>query len=525
MDKVTIKETTDIPVINIVLDTLEKSKQALVFCNTRKTAESTAEKIAEEISGRNPELDALSEKALSVLSTPTKQCRRLAFCIKKGIAFHHAGLAAEQRHIVEENFKKGVLKVICSTPTLAMGINLPAFRAIIKDLKRYGGRWGMEYIPALEYHQMAGRAGRPDFNDEYGEAICIATSEKEAEDIVEKFINAPPEKIFSKLAVEPALRTYCLSLVATGYAKSKTDLISFFEKTFYGHQYGDMIALERIISKILKMLEEWEFIDIVGTDAEKSAFVSASDLGKDRITATKLGERVAELYLDPYTAFEIITSLRRATQKPVNEFSFLQMTVSTLELRPLPTVRVAETPNIENELAQRTSELIVAEPSVFEPEYEEFLKSIMLALCLNDWMDEKNEEDILETYNIAPGELHFKRDLADWMLYATEELANLLNFRELLKTIRKTRFRLDKGIKEELVPLARIRGIGRIRARLLFRNGIKDVGDIKKADLTKLSQLLGKKVAENLKEQSGEKIDEPIPEGRRKGQTGISKFD
>jgi helicase len=380
----------------------------------------------------------------------------------------------------------------------------------------------MEYIPALEYHQMAGRAGRPDFNDEYGEAICIANSEKEVEDIIEKFINAPPEKIYSKLAVEPALRTYCLSLIATGFASSKQELLRFFEKTFYGHQYGDMIALEKIINKILKLLEEWEFITIKD---EKSDFVSAKELGKDRIEITKMGERVAQLYLDPYTAFEIITSLRRATQKTVNEFAFLQMCTSTLELRPLPSVRVSETPKIESELAERNSELIVIEPSVFEPEYDEFLKSIKLALCLNDWMDEKNEEEILEGYNIPPGELHLKRDLADWILYASEELANILSFRDLIKTIRKTRFRVDKGVKEELIPLARLKGIGRIRARLLYRNGIKDIGDIKKADITKLGQLLGKKVAENLKEQSGEEIKEPIPEGRRKGQLSVEKFE
>jgi helicase len=149
-----IKELTDSPAINLVLDTLEKNKQALVFCNTRKTAESTAEKIADEIKGKNNELELLSEKILKVLSTPTKQCKRLAYCIKKGIAFHHAGLVSEQRQIVEDSFRKGIIKIICATPTLSFGLNLPAFRSIIKDLKRYGGRWGMEYIPTLEYHQM-----------------------------------------------------------------------------------------------------------------------------------------------------------------------------------------------------------------------------------------------------------------------------------------------------------------------------------------------------------------------------------
>jgi helicase len=283
-----ISEATENPAINIVLDTIKKDKQALVFCNTRKSSEALAEKISHEI--KTKDLNELSEQILKALSAPTKQCRRLASCVKRGIAFHHAGLASKQRELVENNFRKGVIKVICATPTLAFGINMPAFRSIIKDLKRYGGRWGMDWIPTLEYHQMAGRAGRPDFNDEYGEAICIASNESDREQILERFINAGPENIYSKLAAEPALRAYCLSLIATGFAGSKKELIAFFEKTFYAKQYGDMAKLELIIEKILIYLEEWEFIK-----SKKDDFVSANEIGQDKIEATRLGERVAQL--------------------------------------------------------------------------------------------------------------------------------------------------------------------------------------------------------------------------------------
>ena len=520
MKKLTIKEITDSPSINIILDTIELKKQALVFCNTRKSAESTAEKISYKLKS-DKKLEELSEKILKVLSSPTKQCKRLAACVKKGSAFHHAGLVSQQRKLIEDNFRAGIIKVICSTPTLAFGINMPAFRAVIRNLKRYGGRWGMQYIPTLEYHQMAGRAGRPDFNDEYGEAICIAANESDREEILNRFIKAPPEKILSKLAVEPVLRMYCLSLIATGFAKSKNDLVEFFSRTFYGKQYGDMADIENKIEKILKYLEEWEFIK----STSKEDFVSANSFSKneDRIETTKLGQRVSELYIDPYTAFYIITSLRRATQKLTTEFSYIQMAVSTLELRPLSSVRVKEIEKIESELSELSSELITLEPSVFEPEYDEFLKSVKTSLALKAWMDEKNEDDILEEFNLTPGELHVKRDLCNWILYAAEELANLLNFRNIIKHIRKTRFRLDKGIKEELIPLARIKNIGRVRARKLYRNGIKNIGDIKKTNIAKLSQLLGRKTALNLKEQVGEKIKK-VSKGKRKGQTSIEKY-
>lgn len=529
MKKVEIANITNEPAIDIALDTIKIGKQALVFCNTRRSSESSAEKIAKQQKSENKELKNISEKILKVLSSPTKQCRRLAYCVERGSAFHHAGLASEQKKIIENNFRDGHIKIICSTPTLAMGINLPAFRTIIKDLKRYGGRWGLQYIPTLEYHQMAGRAGRPDFNDEFGEAICIAKTDAESLEILEKFINAPAEKIYSKLAVEPALRTYCLSLISTGYCKSKQALLDFFKKTFYGHQYGDMIKLEQIINKILNYLEEWEFIKVIGktndleNDFVSADFVSANDVGKNKLDITILGQRVAQLYLDPYTAHYIITALRRATQKVTCEFSFVQLACSTIELRPLPTVRVKEIDRIEATLNEYSTDLITIEPSVFEHDYDDFLKSVKLSIVLNSWMDEKNEDEILDEFNIAPGELHAKKNLLDWILFASEEICKLLNFNDLIKVIRKTRFRLTKGVKEELIPLARLKNVGRVRARKLFRNGVKDVGDIKTVDVTKLKQILGEKMALNLKKQVGQEVEE-VRKGKRKGQLGLGKY-
>src|SRR3989338_11341538 len=103
MKKVKIDEKTDNAVLNIALDTLKIGKQALVFASTKKSAEKTAEEISKKIKGESDALNMLSEDALNALSRPTKQCERLAFCLKKGIAFHHAGLLEKQRNIIEEN--------------------------------------------------------------------------------------------------------------------------------------------------------------------------------------------------------------------------------------------------------------------------------------------------------------------------------------------------------------------------------------------------------------------------------------
>ncbi|MFH1682643.1 MAG: hypothetical protein ABIA37_02490, partial [Candidatus Woesearchaeota archaeon] len=75
--------------IYLALETIRMKKQALVFVPSRASAEKTAEDISNQTKLMFPEL---ANQILKVSSTPTKQCRRLANCIKKGIAFHHAGL-------------------------------------------------------------------------------------------------------------------------------------------------------------------------------------------------------------------------------------------------------------------------------------------------------------------------------------------------------------------------------------------------------------------------------------------------
>ena len=92
-----ILEKTSDPVINLALDTIEIKKQALVFVNAKRSAEKVAEDISKKAPLKSSELDKLSESILKVISKPTKQCERLAGCVKHGIAFHHAGLHSKQK--------------------------------------------------------------------------------------------------------------------------------------------------------------------------------------------------------------------------------------------------------------------------------------------------------------------------------------------------------------------------------------------------------------------------------------------
>lgn len=517
MESVDIDDEFDSAVLNIALDTLKIGKQALIFVNTKKSAEKTAEEISKKVKGENKILKDLADESSGALSKPTKQCERLAFCIKKGIAFHHAGLVHRQKDIVEENFRSGTIKIICCTPTLAYGIDMPAYRAIIKDLKRYTMH-GLSWIPVLDYMQMSGRAGRPNYDKE-GQSIAIAITNGEKEKIMEKYIGGAPEDIYSKLAVEPVLRTYVLSLIAANFTATKKQLFDFFDRTFYAHQFKDLRRMHAIISKVIDLLEEWEFIMRSGED-----FSSANEIKDEKLKPTLLGKRVAELYLDPLTAHFIVTCLRNGSDKRINPFSFLQMISHTLEIRPLLKVGIREYDQIQESMLEVSDFLLESEPSMYEPEYEDFLNSVKTASMLNQWTDEKDEEFLLEEYNTRPGELRAKLEIADWLLYAAEEICKIMHYQSLIKEIVKLRIRLKYGVKEELLPLVRLENIGRARARILHRNRLRNIKDIKNADLSTLTHLLGEKTALSIKKQLGQEQTE-VAENKRKGQISLKDWE
>ncbi|MBD3361424.1 hypothetical protein GF358_01395 [Candidatus Woesearchaeota archaeon] len=472
-------------IVNLALDTLKSNKQALVFVNTKKSAEKCAEEIAKKLKQTSKELNELSSTALKAVQKPTKQCRRLSVCLEKGIAFHHASLHSKQKELIESNFRQGNIKIICCTPTLAAGLDLPAFRAIIRDTKRYTGR-GMTDIPVLEYLQMSGRAGRPNY-DTFGEAILVSSSDGQKDALTEKYVQGEPEDIYSKLAVEPVLRTYLLSLIATKVIQTKEQILSFFEKTFWAFQFKDLKKLEQTIVRMLKLLESWEFIQY--TDS--------------KFRATVLGRRIAELYIDPFTAHEFVVALEKTGSK-VNALSLLQLISNTLEMRPLLRVKLREYDDFQEEIAKYDESFITNEPSMFDPEYDVYLNSIKTSFMLNEWIEEKDDDYLMENYDVGPGIVRMKIETANWLLYALYEIARIQQKQEILKDIIKLKFRLRYGVKEELLSLLKLKNIGRVRARKLFKANLKKLSDLRKAKPEFLTQVLGsKKVAENILEQVG----------------------
>ena len=132
--------------------------------------------------------------------------------------------------------QRRALVALTATPTLAAGVNLPARRALVRDLKRWDD--GMSRpLPVMEVRQMLGRAGRPKY-DTKGEAwvYCKGTDGWEVADAVsDRYFFGPIEDISSKLASEPALRMHVLASIATGGLVHKGSIEHFFPPRSWVH--------------------------------------------------------------------------------------------------------------------------------------------------------------------------------------------------------------------------------------------------------------------------------------------------
>lgn len=467
----------------MISDSIRAGGQCLVFVNSRRSTESLAVKYSKSMSALSDVV--LSDHDVSVLEGETESTslgRKLASCVRSGIAFHHAGLTYKQRRFVEEEFRKGMIKCIVATPTLAAGVNIPARRVIIRDTKRFESNSGYTPIPVMEIKQMCGRAGRPRY-DPYGEAILMAKSQGDYEHLMEDYVMCDSENIVSKLGNEKILRSHILGLIATGDSSSEEEIVEFIKKTFYGSQ-SQLYGIEGMVESVVDFLVDEEMVE------------RASGL-----RPLPFGKRVSDLYIDPQSAVILKNALYKINDEtPV--FSAIHAVTSTPDvLGMFPKKNDQE--RLEALIDEYEGLLLVPVPDDYD-EYEYFLSDLKTAELVMNWMSEMDEETLTEVMGIGPGDIHSRVDTVEWLLYAFIEIA--LIFRpDAVRQLRPLLTRVKYGVKEELSELVSLRGIGRARARILYDRGLKGKKDISSVDIIKLAQMpgIGNSLARSLKEQTG----------------------
>jgi len=485
-----IPRSTYGPPIDVAMDAIKGGGQALVFANTRRRAVSLATRAA-EVTQRQlsaEERRAVSEASRRILTSgeETSLSRLLAEVVAKGSAFHHAGLEAEHRRIVEDYYRARALKLLAATPTLAAGVNLPARRVVIADMTRYDAEHGGNAeISVLEYRQMAGRAGRPQYDD-HGETVMIPPPSQSSADFLEHYTKEPPEPIESRLSDESAMRAHTLATIATGSGLSKVDVDSLFGKTLLAMQVG-VKETGRLTEKALGYLLAERLLESNG----------------GLFYATDFGRRVSMLYIDPVTAVMFRESVRRAEPGRNYTAGILHLVAATPDFEPKFPLRSKDYDQAMAFMEEHSSEMLERHSSRAFADYDRFLQDMRSVMALYGWIDEWREEQLLTRLGVEPGDMHRAVDNADWLLHSLVELSKLFKVPEMVRQADVLRRRVESGVSDELVELTTIQGVGRVRARALYTAGFKTLEDIKEAPAEKLAIVdkVGTAVARKIKEQ------------------------
>ncbi|MCX5706315.1 MAG: DEAD/DEAH box helicase [Candidatus Omnitrophica bacterium] len=174
--------------------------------------------------------------------------------IQRGVAYHHAGMLPTLKEVIERLFTSRLLKVIFTTETFALGINMPSRSVIFDELRKFYGRY-VRTLKTRDFYQMAGRAGRRGIDTE-GFVYCRLNLQRIRLEEVKRIIFGKPEEVKSQLNTSYAT-------ILNLYEKYKDDLFKIYPLSlhYFQSRKNEQKEALRLIEAKLRLLKDWGYID------------------------------------------------------------------------------------------------------------------------------------------------------------------------------------------------------------------------------------------------------------------------
>lgn len=469
-------------ILGVAEELARRGEQVLVFLPDRASTVSFARMLADRVS-----LPAATEAMEELRDQEETHAREALFAVLgSSIAFHNSDLSSEERSIVEHSFRDGAVRVLFSTSTLAMGLNLPVKNVVLDGkrwqyLKRYG-RWSLEDVSKSEYENMSGRAGRLAHTKDFGRSILVTSSPFEADVWLRHYVGADFEDIVPTLKEAP-LENHVVNLLASGLSERRDDLAELLLSSFTGHvHWNQQMSREAFLRALDVALE----ICVSG------GFVRRDEEG--RLAVTDLGRACASKGIGVDTGIALAAWAREARSVALSELEVLTVASLTPAGRD---VYVNMTSNerfqrdYRGEILRQAYEAGASDRPVFarlaedqcSAEYEP-AKAFKKALFLVDWIDERRTKDIERQYHVWAGALRRVGEEYAWLVEALAAVAQACGWSEpRCREIELLSDRLIHGVREDAVPVAklRVRGLGRVLVRRLVAAGFATTDGMRSA--------------------------------------------
>lgn len=368
------------------------------------------------------ELDSYEETALK---------SQLTTAFAGGVAFHHADLTSEERGVVEAAYRRGELRVIACTTTLAFGVNLPASTVFVEPMKwETDERTGTPVeVPVswAEYENISGRAGRLGFREELGRSIVIAVNQFQADLLWNGYILGEQEQ-FALAPGQSGFADRVLNLIASRVCSTADELVSFCGLTYLG-----------FLRRGAKSPQAADTAHEVEQTLEELVQAQLLIRGEDgRLEASSLGEVAARRGIRAATAVKLARFFSRARDRSVPELELFHLFSLTADGKrvyvPLSSAehrsRMYESmlnerlPEGEQPLGEELGRLLHA--SMLPTSTE--VRSAKLSLLLSEWIGGDALSGLESRYRCYAGTIKTLTDEIGWLADAANEVAEVMGW-------------------------------------------------------------------------------------------------
>ncbi|KAK9273993.1 hypothetical protein L1049_018807 [Liquidambar formosana] len=486
-------------IVELCNEVVQEGHSVLMFCSSRKGCESTAKHVSKFLKKFSSNLHSDSGDFVDITSAidalrrcPVGLDPVLEETLPSGVAYHHAGLTVEEREIVETCYRKGLLRVLTATSTLAAGVNLPARRVIFRQ-----PRIGRDFIDGTRYRQMAGRAGRTGI-DTKGESVLICKPEEVKR--IMGLLNDSCPPLHSCLSEDKNGMTHAiLEVVAGGIVQTANDIHRYVRCTLLNSTkpFQDVVKSAQDSLRWLchrKFLEwnddtklysttplgraafgsslcpEESLIVLDDLLRAREGFVLASDLHLVYLV-TPINVDVEpdwELY---YERFMELSALDQSVGNRVGVVEpFLMRKAHGAPMHTSNRTRNNSKglhSKFDNRLGIRNNSMISDEQML------RVCKRFYVALILSRLVQEAPVAEVCEAFKVARGMVQALQENAGRFASMVSLFCERIGWHDLEGLVAKFQNRVSFGVRAEIVELTTIPYVKGSRARALYKAGLR----------------------------------------------------